>query len=32
VLAPQGAGLGTQLQPGVRERTDAVVRVSGKAR
>ncbi|MDB5857770.1 MAG: dehydratase [Ramlibacter sp.] len=32
VLAPQAAGLGTQLQPGVRTRADATVRVSGKAR
>lgn len=32
VLAPQGTGLCTRLQPAVKERADAVVRVSGKAR
>ncbi|MBL0395274.1 mandelate racemase/muconate lactonizing enzyme family protein [Ramlibacter monticola] len=32
VLAPRAAGLGTQLQPAVRTRADATVRVSGRAR
>jgi galactonate dehydratase len=32
VLAPQGNGLGTALQPAVRQRPDATVRVSGAAR
>jgi galactonate dehydratase len=32
VLAPQGTGLGTALQPSVRQRPDATVRVSGTAR
>jgi galactonate dehydratase len=32
VLAPQGPGLGTRLQPGVKQRADATVRVSGQAR
>jgi galactonate dehydratase len=32
VLAPQGPGLGTRLQPEVKQRPDATVRVSGQAR
>ncbi len=32
VLAPQTAGIGTRLQPSVKTRADAAVRVSGKAR
>lgn len=31
-LAPKEPGLGTRLQPAVKERADAIVRVSGKAR
>ncbi len=32
VLAPQGAGLGTQLHPDVKQREDVSVRTSGKVR
>jgi galactonate dehydratase len=32
VLAPEGAGLGTQLQPALKQRPDASIRVSGKPR